>query len=199
VQATEGGQVLSIYRTTPPSKDREQRHPAIIASEYGKGRVVYFPASIDKGMFFYPDAYMRQMLANAARWAAHDERPLLEVRGPLILTTTFRFQPEPKRYIVHLLNQGSSWGMHSIYQKLAPVPEELNKQWGFPNQSELRGTWPVREEIIPLNNIHVICRIAGIKKATLQPGAIDLPLTKIDGGLEVTVNNLDMHAMVVFE
>ncbi len=199
VQATEGGQVLSSYRTTPPSKDREQRHPAIIASEYGKGRVVYFPASIDKGMFFYPDTYMRQTLANAARWAAHDERPLLEVQGPLILTTTFRQQSERKRYIVHLLNQGSSWGMHSIYQKLAPVPEELNKQWGFPNQSELRGTWPVREEVIPLNNIHVICRVPGIKKATLQPGAIDLPLTKIEAGVEVTVNNLDMHAMVVFE
>jgi hypothetical protein len=52
--------------------------------------------------------------------------------------------------VVHLLNNASSWGIHSIYQKLAPLPEELNKQWGFPNQSELRGTWPVREEIIPL-------------------------------------------------
>ena len=38
----------------------------MIASEYGKGRVVYFPAAVDKGMFFYPDAYMRQMLHRAA-------------------------------------------------------------------------------------------------------------------------------------
>ncbi len=100
-------------------------------------------------MFFYPDGYMRQMLAAAARWVARDDRPPLEVDGPLILTATYRRQPDKKRTIVHLLNQGSSWGMHSIYQKLAPLPEELNKQWGFPNQSELRGTWPVREEVIP--------------------------------------------------
>ena len=51
--------------------------------------------------------------------------------------------------------------MHSIYQKLAPLPEELNKQWGFPNQSELRGTWPVREEVIPLSNIRVTLPRAG--------------------------------------
>ena len=51
---------------------------------------------------------------------------------------------------MHLLNDHSSYGRHSIYQKLAPLPKELQKSWGFPNQSELRGTWPVREEVIPL-------------------------------------------------
>ena len=83
------------------------------------------------------------------------------MNGPLILTATFRRQPEAKRIVVHLLNQGSSWGMHSIYQKIAPLPEELNKQWGFPNQSELRGTWPIREEVIPLSGIRVTCREPG--------------------------------------
>ena len=191
--------MLATYRVNLPVERASQQHPAIIASEFGRGRVVYFPASIDKGMFFYPDGYMRQLLAGAARWAARDERPMVEVDGPLILTTTFRRQADKKRTIVHLLNQGSSWGMHSIYQKLAPLPEELNKQWGFPNQSELRGTWPVREEVIPLSGIRVRCRVPGVTRATLEPGAIDLPLTKTDDGLEVTVNDLGMHAMVVFE
>ena len=44
-------------------------------SQYGQGRVAYFAASVDKRMFFYPDTYMRQMLANAARWAARDVPP----------------------------------------------------------------------------------------------------------------------------
>jgi hypothetical protein len=79
------------------------------------------------------------------------------------------------------------------------LPEELNKQWGFPNQSELRGTWPVREEVIPLSNIKVRCRVPGVTKATLQPGGKPLPLTKTDDGVVVTVNDLGMHAMVVFE
>ena len=194
-----GGLVLASYNVNLPAEEASKRHPAIIAGEFGKGRVVYFAASIDKGMFFYPDAYMRQMLANAARWAAHDARPLVEVNGPLILTTTVRRQPESNRIVVHLLNQGSSWGMHSIYQKIAPLPEELSKQWGFPNQSELRGTWPIREEVIPLSGIRVTCRAPGIKKATLEPGGLDLPIKQIAGGIEVNVNDLGMHAMVVFE
>jgi hypothetical protein len=199
VKPLDGGQVLATYRPNLPPERAKEQHPAIIASEFGRGRVVYFPASVDKGMFFYPDGYMRQMLAAAARWVARDDRPDIDVDGPLILTATYRRQADKKRTIVHLLNQASSWGMHSIYQKLAPLPEELNKQWGFPNQSELRGTWPVREEIIPLSGIRVRCRVPGATRATLEPGSIDLPLTKTDDGLEAIVNDLGMHAMVVFE
>jgi hypothetical protein len=199
VKPLAGGQVLATYHVAGPPEKARLQHPAVIASEYGKGRVVYFPASVDKGMFFYPDAYMRQMLYRAARWAARDVAPPLEVEGPLILTATFRRQPGQKRYVVHLLNQGSSWGQHSIYQKLAPLPEELSRQWGFPNRSELRGTWPVREEVIPLSGIKVRCRMPRITKATLQPGGIALPLTRTDDGVVATVNDLGMHAMVIFE
>ena len=194
-----GGEVVANYRVNLPAEEAQHQQPAIIASEYGKGRVVYFPASIDKGLFFYPDTYMRQMLTNAARWVARDIPPPVEVKGPLILTTTFRRQPKGNRIVVHLLNQASSWGQHSIYQKLAPLPEELNKQWGFPNQSELRGTWPVREEVIPLSGICVTCRVPGITKATLQPGDQELDLHPVEGGLQVIVDDLEMHAMVVFE
>ncbi len=199
VKPREGASVLATYNANLPPEEAAKRHPAIIASEFGKGRVVYFPAALDKAMFFYPDAYIRQLLGNAVRWAAHDVKPLVDVTGPLILTATVRRQPSSGRVVVHLLNQGSSWGMHSIYQKIAPLPEELSKQWGFPNQSELRGTWPIREEVIPLSSIRVTCRASGIKKATRQPGGLDLPITRNGGEIEVTVNNLGMHAMVVFE
>lgn len=196
VTVQNGGETLATYDLPgkPPT-----RCPAIVASSYGKGRVVYFPASVDKAMFFYPDTYMRQMLANACQWVANDTPPPVEVAGPLILAVTFRRQPEAKRTVVHLLNHGSSWGMHSIYQKLAPLPEELQKQFGFPNQSELRGTWPVREEVIPLHDIKVTCRLPGVRKATLQPENLDLPLTRVPGGVQVTVPKLEMHSMVVFE
>ncbi len=75
----------------------------------------------------------------------------------------------------------------------------MNKQWGFPNQSELWGTWPVREEIIPLSKIRVRCRVPGVTKATQQPGGTALPLTKTADGVVATVNDLEMHAMAVFE
>jgi hypothetical protein len=199
VRAQNGGRTIATYNVNLPAEKSSQRHPAVIVSQYGRGRVAYFAASVDKGMFFYPDTYMRQTLANAARWVAHDVPPPVEVQGPLILTATFRRQPEKNRTIVHLLNQASSWGMHSTYQKLAALPEELNKQWGFPNQSELRGTWPVREEIIPLAGVRVICRVPGVKKATLQPGLLDLPLFRTVDGVSVTVPSVGMHCMVVLE
>ena len=121
------------------------------------------------------------------------------MEGPLLLSTTFRRQPAAGRTIVHLLNDHSSYGRHSIYQKLAPLPAELQKSWGFPNQSELRGTWPVREEVIPLSDIRVRCRLPNIHQATLQPENQPLPLTRLRDGVEVTVPKLQMHSMVVFE
>jgi hypothetical protein len=116
-----------------------------------------------------------------------------------LLSATFRRQHQPDRIVVHLLNDHSSYGRHSIYQKLAPLPKELSKSWGFPNQSELRGTWPIREEVIPLSGIKVRCRIPGIKKATLQPENLNLPISSDAGTIEVTVPQLNMHSMVVFE
>jgi hypothetical protein len=45
----------------------------------------------------------------------------------------------------------------------------------------------------------VISRLSAVKKATLQPGNLDLPLIKVKGGVEVRVPKVEMHAMVVFE
>jgi hypothetical protein len=53
--------------------------------------------------------------------------------------------------------------------------------------------------VIPLSNIKVHCRVPGVTKATLQPGGKALPLTQTADGVVVTVNELGMHAMVVFE
>jgi len=171
-----------------------------MVATYGKGRVVYFAAGFDKAMFFYPDGAHRKLLTNACRWAAGEAPPPVEVKAPLILTTTFRRQVKEGRTIVHLLNSASSWGLHSIYQKLAPLPEELQKQYGYPDRSELRGTWPIREEVIPLHAIRVRCRIAGVTRATLQPENINLPLkTLAKDDVEVVVPKVEMHSMVVFE
>ncbi|QEH36089.1 Trehalose utilization [Aquisphaera giovannonii] len=197
VEALPDGRVLATFAGDERSPGK--RFPAAIASEYGKGRVVYFPVGIDKAMFFYPNTFLRRLIVNACRWAAKQEPPPVEVRGPLLLCATFRRQPEAKRTVVHLLNHASSWGMHSIYQKVAPLPEELRKQYGFPDRSELRGTWPVREEVIPLHDVRVLCRVPGVRRATQQPEGRDLPLHAIEGGVEVVVPVVEMHSMVVFE
>ena len=220
VTIDESAEVLATYQTNPP-EPQAKPCPAIVASRYGQGRVVYFPAGVDQGMFFYPDGYMRQLLANACLWAAGAlpftarpgatqpspteaganlaGLPPLEVEGPLLLSATFRRQPREHRLIVHLLNDHSSYGRHSIAQHPEPVPTDLRKKFGLSENAELRATWPIREEIIPLHDIKVRCRLPGVTRATLQPDGIDLPLTRTPQGVEVTVPKLTMHAMVVFE
>jgi hypothetical protein len=194
----DAGQVLATYTSEDPAL-RGRELPAILVSEFGAGRIAYFAAGVDKAMFFYPDGACRRLLANACRWAAGSVPSPLEVKGPLILTATFRRQPRHHRTIVHLLNSASSWGLHSIYQKLTPLPAELQKEYGHSDRSELRGTWPIREEIIPLHDIRVTCRIPGLTRARLEPDGIALPITPIADGFEVIVPKVEMHAMVVLE
>jgi len=172
-------------------------YPAVVATTFGKGRVVFFPAGVDKAFFFYPEPCQREFLRNAFDWTC-GAAPPVEVKAPHILATTFRLQPGKKRLVVHLLNDASSWGRHSIYQKIAPETKEYEDP-GHPQSPDLRGTWPVREEFIPIHDIKVICRRPGVTKATLQPEGTKLPLVKVDGGVEVTVPKVELHSMVVFE
>lgn len=188
------GQSVVVFRE---KGDPADTFPATVVSTAGKGRVVYFPAAVDKALFFYPEPYQRELLRNACDWAAGAPPPV-EVRGPYMLATTFRVQPEKRRLVVHLLNDASSWGRHSIYQKVAPGTREFEDP-GHPQSPELRGTWPVREEVIPIHDIKVICRQPGVTKATLQPGGAKLTPRRVDGGVEVTVPKVELHSMVVFE
>src|SRR5262249_55103886 len=151
-------------------------NPALLASTYGAGRVVYIGVGLDQAMFFYPNAFVGQMLVNSTKWAAGDAKPPVETEGPLLLAVTYRRQPEKHRTVVHLLNDQSSYGRHSIYQKLQ-----------LPDHS-LTGPWTVRREVIPLHDIKVRCRLPGIKKATQQPENRELTLQALpDGAVQVVV------------
>jgi len=187
----------SLVRFDEKPGDTTGGFPALISSTFGKGRVVYFPAAMDKAFFFYTASYQREFMRNACDWAAASQAPV-EVKAPYVLATTFRLQPEKNRLVVHLLNDASSWGRHSIYQKITPEIKEFENP-GHPQSPDLRGTWPVREEVIPIHDITVICRRSGVTSATLQPGGTKLIIKKIDGGVEVTVPKVDLHSMVVFE
>lgn len=191
VQAASGAETLLRFR-----EKEDGLQPAALVSKVGRGRVVYFPAAVDRAMFFYPAGYLRQLLRNACDWAAA-EPPPVEVDAPLALATTFRRQPEHKRIVVHLLNDASSWGRHSAYQKIAPPHSHSGVH--PPYSPDLRGTWPVREEVLPIYDIKVLCRTSGVKKATLAPEGLSLKLKRVSGGVEVTVPRVDLHAMVVFE
>ena len=185
VSARPGGQVLALLST---NENTATASPALVASVYGQGRVVYMPAGLDQAMFFYPNTYIGAMLVNACKWVTQEAQPPVEVEGPLLLAVTSRSQPAQHRTIVHLLNDQSSYGRHSIYQKSL-----------MPDKS-LVGPWAVRREIIPLYDIKVRCRVAGVTRATQQPENTPLPLRKLpSGAVEVVVPKVEMYSMVVFE
>src|SRR5262249_28251367 len=65
VRARSGGETLVLAST---NENLSTAQPAMIASSYGQGRVVYCPAGLDKGLFFFPNTYQRSMLVNACKW-----------------------------------------------------------------------------------------------------------------------------------
>jgi outer membrane protein assembly factor BamB len=185
VRARGGGQTLVLMST---NESLGSTYPAMIASSYGQGRVVYLPSALDKALYFFPNTYLRSMLVNACKWVAQDAKPPIEVDAPMMLAVTYRIQPVQHRTVVHLLNDQSSYGRHSIYQKMLLA------------DGSLLGPWPVREEILPLKNITVRCRVSGITRATQQPENVPLPLTPLaDGGAQVVVPTVNMYSLVVFE
>jgi len=185
VRPREGGQTLVLLAREP---GKASAAPALLASAYGEGRVVYSPVGLDQAMFFYPNAFIGEILVNAAKWAAGDAKPPVETDGPLILAVTYRRQPAQHRTIVHLLNDQSSYGRHSIYQKVL-----------LPDHS-LMGPWTARREVIPLHDIKVRCRVSGVTKATQEPEGLDLSLKQLPNGtVEVVVPKIDMYSLVVFE
>ena len=140
---------------------------------------------------------MRQLLAAARSLGGARRAPASRGRRPADPDHDVAMQAD-KRTIVHLLNQGSSWGMHSTYQKLARLPEELNKQWGFPNQSELRDMAGARGGHSALGHSRPLPR-ARRDKGHARTAAIDLPITRPTTAWKSSVNDLGMHAMVVFD
>ncbi len=193
VEALEGGAVRATFTMNDPKRAGKQ-YPALVTSNYGKGRVAYFASGVDKAMFFYPDGALRADLPQrlplgggrraAARAGAgapdpgHDLPPSAEGRAD-------RGPPAQPRQFV-----GPAFDL----------PEARTAAGGaaqgacYPDSPELSGTWPIREEVIPLHDIRVTCRVPGVTKATLQPGGLDLPMRRLDDGVEVQVPKVEMHA-----
>jgi uncharacterized membrane protein len=168
----------SINQYNPErSRDDEKGYPFLVLSKYGKGRVAYFAAAIDQSYFVTPYQYERPLIANAIRWAAGDNPPLVEVEAPMCVQATHYTQNEGKRLVVHLVNEINTTANRAL-------PES--------NPS-------LREEVIPLAGIRVTLRDPAFRSVHLEPGHLELPIQRTERGLEVTVPELRLHSMVVAE
>jgi hypothetical protein len=116
VKPLDGAKTLSTVlmpRRDPLGKERSSLEmlgddtglPAIVVSEYGRGRAAYFPVQIDS--FFWasrrgtPDH--RNLLGNAVKWCGKDRLPLITDAPSTVEVSIFN-QPSKKRLVIHLVN-----------------------------------------------------------------------------------------------
>jgi len=161
---------------TRSAREKTFELPAAISTEYGKGRVVYFPAAVDHAYFSIPVPYERKLLVNSIRYVASAPAPI-EVKAPLCVYANFAEQKEKKRIIVHLLN-------------------ELNTSGG---RAMSVGDVPLREEVIPVAGIEILFCDKNIRKVSLQPANKNLELNKSKDGVLVKLPPIGLHTMVVAE
>lgn len=152
--------------------------PAVISRTHGRGRVVYLAAGFDAGHYLASYPYYRLILAGAMRRAASAPPPV-EVKAPMCVQATVTRQvKDGERLLVHLFNNvNTTAGM------------------GLPSEEV-----PLREETIPIHDIGVTFDAGhAVKRVHLEPGGTELAMTKVPGGVSVTVPRLDVHAVVVAE
>lgn len=152
--------------------------PAIVARQFGKGRVVYFAAGLDHAYYSYAYPYQRVLLANAIRWAANSAPPV-EVDAPrCVHSTIFRQEKEGKsKLLVHLYNDVNTTAFH-----------------GFPNDDV-----PLREETLPIHDIRLKLNGYQIRHAEQQPEDRSLSLAVEGTSASITVPRLDVHSVIVLD
>ena len=95
-------QVLATYAVTGGDGGLETRtEPCVIVGEYGKGRVAFVPADLDRRHFIGAQPAYATLLGNLVKWCARDFSPL-EVEGPGYVGA-YLYRKED-RLILHLLN-----------------------------------------------------------------------------------------------
>ncbi|MDX2153699.1 MAG: beta-galactosidase trimerization domain-containing protein [Bryobacteraceae bacterium] len=145
--------------------------PQVILSEFGKGRVVYFPGDLDRTFWevMAPDHGL--VLANAVDWAAGGKR-VVDVRGAGLLDVTVWRQAASAT--VHLVNLTNPMAMRGPYRELIPVGEQ-----------RVTVTWPGRP---------------AVRKVTLlSSGAAPRWNQTKEGPVFVTVPSVLDHEVIAFD
>ncbi len=152
--------------------------PAAVLRSFGKGRVAYFAAALDAGLWSHAYPYQRLLLARALEWAA-GVAPPVEVVAPLCVQASYFVQTDRagRRLVIHLFNGVNTAAGHGL-----PAAEV-----------------PLREEVLPIHGIRVLFRGEAPKSLRCEPGGKVVPLRR-EGAVTVgEAPPLEVHAMLVGE
>ncbi len=135
-----------------------------------KGRVIYSPSPLDL-MYEARAARPHRDLFERALWRVYTA-PMLQVALPSAGRVSLLYQDDPGRYVAHLL-------------------------YATPHY---RGGLELIEDLVPLYDVPVALRVPEtVKRATLIPDGVELPMEQEGDAVRVTVPKFRMHCAVVFE
>ncbi|MCE9526873.1 MAG: beta-galactosidase trimerization domain-containing protein, partial [Planctomycetales bacterium] len=154
------------------------QQPAVIAHEFGKGRVVYFAAGIDAANYAYAYPYQRLMLSRAVEWAAGGSPPIRVTAPMCVHSNVFRQRYDGKeRLLIHLYNDVNTTAFHAL-----------------PGDDV-----PLREEVLPIHDIRVKLSGYKVKNIRQEPEGKKLRVEDDKGSHEVVVPKLEVHSILVVE
>ncbi len=103
---------------TQPAKTRE---PGVLLREIGRGRVVYFPADIDRTFWEVLDVDQAKLLRNAVLWATNEPAPVtVEGKGVLDISVW----SQKNSMTVHLVNLTNPMMMKGPLREVIPLPNQ---------------------------------------------------------------------------
>ncbi len=155
----------------PPASDKPSG-PAITSHRHGKGQAAYVGLPLLSVFYGTPTLAPRNVMANVLEQLLPSDDRLLDVRAPLSVEVNLMAQPG--RRVLHLLN------FHAERQR-------GDKRYTLENVS------PVRD---------IRCQVSLPSKPTkvyLAPSKVELAWRPVGGRVEVTVPEVLIHQMVVFE
>jgi hypothetical protein len=163
---------VDFYGHAGPPASENPSGPAITSHRHGKGTAAYVGLPLLSVFYGTPTLAPRQVFANVLDHLLPPGERLLDISAPLSVEVNLMAQPG--RRILHLLN------FHTERQR-----------------GDKRTTL---ENVSKIQNIR--CQVALPNKPTkvyLAPSKVELPWRPVEDRVEVTVPELLVHEMVVFE
>lgn len=168
-------QLTTLDHDKRAGKIERGTHAGVIASSFGKGKVLYLPSDVTWSFFRFHPQWLSRLIELCLREAAGAPPPV-EAEAPAVVQVTTQRQGE--RLVVHLLNDISSLGR---------------------SQNVAGETVAERTEVLPVRDIRLTFRDRTLKRFRLVPGGQTLAARPTAEGLQVTVPELSIHALVVAE
>jgi hypothetical protein len=107
-----------IYPAEPKTDE-----PAVVLSERGASRRVYFAGDIDRSFFLSQHPDLSQLLGNAIRWMV-PQMPVNVTGDGLVEIFAWKTAPG---YALHLLNYNNPQTMRGTYTKVSPLGPQTVK------------------------------------------------------------------------